>query len=394
MSNRIVIVGGGSAGITTAAHLLKSRSDLDVTIIEPSEKHYYQPLWTLIGGGVFPKEESERNQADFMPQGAKWMKDAVESFDPQNNSVKTSGGETVVYDYLVVCPGLQLNWSQIKGLTKDIVGKHGICCNYSFDTVESTWENIRNFKGGTALFTHPDTPVKCGGAPQKICYLAEDHFRKQGIRDQCSVVFALAKPRIFAVDPYASTLEKMVVRKGIDVKLQYNLKEIRPETQEAIFDQLDSGEEVTIKYEMLHVTPKMGPRDFIKNSPLAAESGWVDVDKHTTQHVKYKNVFSLGDTANLPTSKTGAAIRKQAPITARNILCLIGGKPLDGYYDGYTSCPLVTSYSTMVLAEFDYDKKPAETFPFDQSKERYSMYMLKKYGLPKFYWHGMLRGRA
>lgn len=394
MSNRIVIVGGGSAGITTAAHLLKSRSDLDVTIIEPSEKHYYQPLWTLIGGGVFPKEESERNQADFMPQGAKWMKDAVESFDPQNNSVKTSGGETVVYDYLVVCPGLQLNWSQIKGLTKDIVGKHGICCNYSFDTVESTWENIRNFKGGTALFTHPDTPVKCGGAPQKICYLAEDHFRKQGIRDQCSVVFALAKPRIFAVDPYASTLEKMVVRKGIDVKLQYNLKEIRPETQEAIFDQLDSGEEVTIKYEMLHVTPKMGPRDFIKNSPLAAESGWVDVDKHTTQHVKYKNVFSLGDTANLPTSKTGAAIRKQAPITARNILCLIGGKPLDGYYDGYTSCPLVTSYSTMVLAEFDYDKKPAETFPFDQSKERYSMYMLKKYGLPKFYWHGMLRGRV
>ena len=391
---KIVIVGGGSAGITTAARLLKSRSDLEVTIIEPSEKHYYQPLWTLVGGGVFPKETSERNQADFMPKGAKWLKDAVESFDPENNSVKTAGGETIAYDYLVVCPGLQLNWSEIKGLSKDIVGKHGICCNYSFDTVESTWENIRNFKGGTALFTHPDTPVKCGGAPQKICYLAEDHFRKQGIRDKCNVVFAVAKPRIFAVDPYASSLEKMTERKNIDVKLQHNLKEIRPETREAIFDQLDSGEEVTIKYDMLHVTPKMGPLDFIKNSPLAAESGWVDVDKHTTQHVKYPNVFSLGDTSNLPTSKTGAAIRKQAPTTANNILCLVDGKPLDGHYDGYTSCPLVTSYGTMILAEFDYEKNPAETFPFDQSKERYSMYLLKKYGLPKFYWHGMLRGRA
>ena len=395
MSNpKVVIVGGGSAGITTAAHLLNERPELDVTIIEPSEKHYYQPLWTLVGGGVFPKEESERNQADFMPQGAKWLKDAVESFDPEANTVKTAGGETVAYDYLVVCPGLQLNWSEIKGLTKEAVGKIGICCNYSFDTVESTWENIRNFKGGTALFTHPDTPVKCGGAPQKICYLAEDHFRKQGIRDKCNVVFALAKPRIFAVDPYATTLEKMTQRKGIDVKLQHSLKEIRPETKEAVFDNLDSGEEVTIKYDMLHVTPKMGPRDFIKNSPLAASDGWVDVDKHTTQHVKYPNVFALGDTSNLPTSKTGAAIRKQAPTTAQNILCLIDGKPLDGHYDGYTSCPLVTSYSSLVLAEFDYDKKPAESFPFDQSKERFSMYMLKKHGLPNLYWHGMLRGRA
>lgn len=394
MSKRIVIVGGGSAGITTAAHLLNARPDLDVTIIEPSEKHYYQPLWTLIGGGVFPKEESEREQADFMPQGSTWMKDAVESFDPDANTVKTADGQTVAYDYLVVCPGLQLNWSEIKGLTKDIVGKNGICCNYSFDTVESTWENIRNFAGGTALFTHPDTPVKCGGAPQKICYLAEDHFRKQGIRDKCNVVFALAKPRIFAVDPYASTLEKMIERKKIDVKLQHSLKEIRPEAKEAVFDRLDSSEEVTIKYDMLHVTPKMGPCDFIKNSPLAAECGWVDVDKHTLQHTQFANVFSLGDTSNLPTSKTGAAIRKQAPTVAENILCLVDGKPLAGHYDGYTSCPLVTSYSSLILAEFDYDKKPAETFPFDQSKERFSMYMMKKHGLPNLYWHGMLRGRA
>ena len=237
MSNpKIVVVGGGSAGITTAAHLLNTRPDLDVTIIEPSDKHYYQPLWTLIGGGVFPKEESEREQADFIPQGATWMKDAVESFDPQNNTVKTVGGESVAYDYLVVCPGLQLNWTGIKGLSKGIVGKHGICSNYSFDTVDSTWEAIRNFQGGTALFTHPNTPVKCGGAPQKICYLAEDHFRKQGIRDKCNVVFALAKPRIFAVDPYATTLEKMVERKNIDVKLQHNLKEIRPEAKEAVFE--------------------------------------------------------------------------------------------------------------------------------------------------------------
>lgn len=392
---KIVIVGGGSAGITVAAQLLKSGKSLDVTIIEPSKKHYYQPLWTLVGGGVFPKEESERNESDYIPNGANWVQDYVESFDPQSNSVKTRKGESIGYDYLVVCPGLQLNWTEIKGLSKEIVGTNGICSNYSFETVDSTWKTLRNFKGGTALFTHPLSMIKCGGAPVKICFLAEDYFRKQGIRKDCEVIFGVAMPRIFAVDRYARTLEAASEKRDIDVKLNHDMIEIRPESKEAVFQIIDSDEQVTIKYDMIHVTPKMGPPDFLKNSPLAAQDGgWAEVDKHTTQHTRYENVFALGDCSNLPTSKTGAAIRKQAPTTVSNILNMIDDQPLSGHYDGYTSCPLVTGYNSMVLAEFDYDKNPQESFPFDQSKERFSMMMLKKYGLPNLYWHGMLRGRA
>lgn len=391
---KIVVVGGGTAGLTVSAQLLKHDPELDVTVIEPSDKHYYQPLWTLVGGGIFPKEESQRNEADYMPRGAKWVKDYVESFDPESNSVQTRGGETIGYDYLVVCPGLQLNWTDIKGLSKDVVGTNGICCNYSFDTVDATWETLRKFKGGTALFTHPASKIKCGGAPVKICFLAEDYFRKHGIREKCDVIFAVAMPRIFAVDPYASTLEAATEKREMEVKLKHDMIEIRPEAKEAIFQILDSDQQVTIKYDMIHVTPKMGPPDFIKESPLADVDGWADVDKHTTQHTKFKNVFALGDCSNLPTSKTGAAIRKQAPATVANILDLIADQPLSGHYDGYTSCPLVTGYNSMVLAEFDYDKKPQESFPFDQSKERFSMMMLKKHGLPNLYWHGMLRGRV
>ena len=391
---RIVIVGGGTAGITVAALLLNSQTSLDVTVVEPSEKHYYQPLWTLVGGGIFPKEESERNEADFMPRGANWVKDFVESFDPQNNMLRTEGGQSIEYDYLVVCPGLQLNWNAIKGLTKDIVGTHGICSNYSYETVESTWQTLQDFNRGTALFTHPVTPIKCGGAPAKICFLAEDHFRRRGIRDQCEVIFCVAMPRIFAVDRYAQTLEQATERRNIDVQLNQDLVEIRPDSREAIFQNVETGEQKTIEYGMIHVTPKMGSPDFVKNSPLAGEGGWAEVDKHTTQHVRFANVFALGDVSSLPTSKTGAAIRKQAPVTVANILSMINGQPLDAKYDGYTSCPLVTSYNSMVLAEFDYDKNLQESFPFDQSKERFSMMMLKKYGLPNLYWHGMLRGRA
>ena len=393
--HQVLIIGGGSAGLTVAAYLSNNSNAPEIGIIEPSEKHYYQPIWTLVGGGVFPKEVSERNQADFIPAGATWIKDKVASFDPDNNNVTTDGGETISYDYMVVAPGIQIDWGKIPGLVESI-GKPGtgVCSNYSYETVESTWENIRNFRGGTAIFTQPNTPIKCGGAPQKICYLGEDHFRKSGIRDKCDVIFASASGGIFAVKKYADALNRVVDRKEIDARYQHNLIALHPDKREAVFEQLDSGKNVTLKYDMIHVTPPMSSPDFIKNSPLAADTGWVDVNKYTTQHTRYPNVFSLGDCSNLPTSKTGAAIRKQAPTTAANIMSLINGMPMSATYDGYTSCPLVTGYGSLILAEFDYDKNPKESFPFNQAQERYSMYALKAYGLPRLYWHGMLRGRA
>lgn len=235
--------------------------------------------------------------------------------------------------------------------------------------------------------------MKCGGAPQKICYLADEHFRQEGIRDRCKLIFAIAKPTIFDVKRYADTLDKVIQRKQIEPRFNHNLIELRPDTKEAVFEQLDGGEDVIVTYDMIHVTPPMSAPSFVADSPLADEAGWVDVDKHTLRHNRFDNVFSLGDCSSLPTSKTGAAIRKQAPVVAKNVRAAIKGRPLTASYNGYTSCPLVTGYGKLVLAEFDYDKIPAETFPFDQSKERWSMYLLKKHGLPLLYWHGMLKGR-
>jgi sulfide:quinone oxidoreductase len=392
---QVLIVGGGSAGITVAAYLRNGANPPEVAILEPSTKHYYQPIWTLVGAGVFDKSISERDEANLIPPGATWLQDAVATFEPENNQVTTAGGQTISYDYLVVTVGLQLNWDAIPGL-KESVGKAGtgVCSNYSYGTVSSTWETIRNLKSGTAVFTHPATPIKCGGAPQKICYLAEDHFAKRGVRNNINVIFCSADPKIFAVEKYARTLDQVIARKRIDARFRTNLVALRPDQKEADFVQLDTGATSTINYDMIHVTPPQGPPNFIKNSPLAAETGWVSVHPATTQHTKYANVFACGDCSNLPTSKTGAAIRKQAPVLAQNLLMAIQGMPPSAIYDGYTSCPLVTGYGSLVLAEFDYDKQPQESFPFDQSQERYSMYALKAYGLPQLYWHGMLRGRV
>ena len=392
LSHNIVIIGGGNGGISVAARLCRALRSPDVAIIEPSEKHYYQPLWTLVGGGVFPKERSEHSEASVIPQKAAWIHDSVTEVHPEENFLVLAGGRTVAYTYLMVAPGIQINWGQIKGLPESL-GKDGVCSNYSYEYVDKTWEFIKSFKGGNAVFTHPATPIKCGGAPQKIAYLADDQFRKAGVRDKSNVVFATANAAIFQVKRYADTLTKVAARKGIDIRFRHNLTEVRAASREAVFENLDSRETVVLPYDLLHVTPPMSAPDFIKGSALANADGWVDVDKNTLQHVRFPNVFSLGDASSLPTSKTGAAIRKQAPVLVRNLLAIKHGQPMPASYDGYTACPLVTGYGRLVMAEFDYDLTPQETFPFDQSKERRSMYLLKAYGLPPMYWHGIMRGR-
>ena len=388
----VLILGGGTAGISVAARLRRADPRLGVAIVEPSEHHYYQPLWTLVGGGVFAAEASRRAERDLVPSGATWIRDRVAEILPGEKAVLTSGGERLEYDRLVVALGIQIDWNAIPGLA-GAVGSDGVCSNYSYEHVEYTWQCIRSFGGGTALFTVPNTAVKCGGAPQKIMYLADDAFRKNGVRDRTEIVFASPQKAIFAVEKYRRTLEQVIARKGIDARFRQDLVELRPATREAVFEHLDTKERTTIRYDMIHVTPPMSAPDVVKKSALAGPQGWCEVDKHTLRHPRFPDVFALGDAAGLPTSKTGAAIRKQAPVVVANLLAAIAGKEPTASYDGYTSCPIVTGYGRMVLAEFDYDLAPRETFPFDQSKERYSMWLLKTQLLPRLYWHGMLRGR-
>jgi sulfide:quinone oxidoreductase len=390
---RILVLGGGTAGITVAAQLRRKMQDYDLAIIEPSTKHYYQPLWTLVGAGVFPKEQSERNESAFIPKGADWIQDHVAELCPEQNCVTTRGGRRIRYDFLVIALGIQIDWAKIPGLVEGI-GRQQICSNYSYQQVDYTWECIRNFQGGNAIFTMPNTAVKCGGAPQKIMYLADDQFRKLGVRDKTHVTFASAQGSLFAVEKYRKTLEQVAERKGIDVRLQHNLVELKPDSKEAVFESGESKERTTLPFDMIHVTPPMSAPDILKSSSLANQAGWADVDMYTLQHPKFPNVFPIGDCSGLPTSKTGAAIRKQAPVLVQNLLAAMRGEPLLAKYQGYTSCPIVTGYGRLVLAEFDYEGIPKETFPVDQSKERLSMYLLKAYALPKLYWHFMLRGLA
>lgn len=397
--HQIVIIGGGAAGITSASLLLIQNPSLDIAIIEPAEKHYYQPGWTMVGGGVFQLQDTVRNEQDVLPQDVKWIKDYALKLDPDNNTVLTKEGLQVEYDYLIVCPGIQINWHLIKGL-KEAIGKNGVTSNYSSIYAPYTWELIKNFQGGNAIFTYPNTPIKCGGAPQKIMYMADDMFRKSGVRDRTNVIYCTTTPKMFFVKEYSDVLDGVVAKRNIQVKFRCNLKEIKADSKEAIFDLTkddEKVEEITLKYDMIHVAPPQSAPDFIKESPLAIPNnpfGWVDVNKDTLQHNRYPNVFALGDASSLPTSKTAAAIRRQAPVLVENLLALMTSQSVQNRYNGYTCCPLITGYNKLVMAEFDgYTFTPMSSFPFNPAKERWSMWVMKKDILPWVYWNRMLKGQ-
>jgi len=393
---QVLIIGGGNAGISTAAQLLRRKKDLQIAIIEPSEKHYYQPAWTLVGAGIFNVNKTIRSEASVMPKNVKWIKEAAVTFEPEQNKITTSVGNNYTYDYLVVAPGIQLNWNGVKGL-KETIGKNGVTSNYLFQYAPYTYECLKNIKAGdTILFTAPSTPVKCGGAPQKVMYMTADYLRKKGLLKEVTLEFVSGGSMLFGVKKYAATLQKMVDKYGVTLHFKHDLVEIDAEKKQATFKLMSGWGNVTVtkKFDMIHVTPPQSAPDFIRQSPLADAKGWIDVDKFSLQHTKFKNIFALGDATNTPNAKTGAAVRKQVPVLVKNLISLIEKKPMEGKYSGYGSCPLTVGYGRLVLAEFGYDNKIMETFPFDQAKPRWSMWILKKYILPWLYWHKILKGTA
>lgn len=396
MHHRTVIIGGGNAGLSVAARLRNAGQD-DVAVIEPSTEHYYQPLWTLVGGGTAKRRESVRPQAQVMPQGVAWIKDSVSEIDPDARTVTLASGGAVSYDYLIVSPGLQLDWNRVPGMAAAIATPSA-SSNYDYELAPKTWKLIKGMRQGTAVFTMPSGPIKCAGAPQKIAYLAADYWQQQGVLDAIRIVLVLPTPGMFGVEVFAKELDLVAKRYGIEVHFSSEVTEIDPTAQTVTITDNSSQSSEQVDYTMLHVVPPQSAPDWIKHSPVAKAddpNGYVDIDPNTLQHVRWPEIFSLGDAGSSPNSKTGAAIRKQAPVVVENLLAAMEHRPLEGRYEGYASCPLTTSRNTMLLAEFDYSMQPAPSIPvIDTTHERRDMWYLKRYGLPAMYWNLILKGRA
>lgn len=393
----VVIVGGGSAGIATASSLLKRNPKLDIAIIEPSEEHYYQPGWTMVGAGVFGKDITRRTEEQVMPKEVSWIRASASGFAPDESKVLLCDGSEVHYRVMVACPGIKLDWDAVPGL-RETLGTNGVTSNYGYDLAPYTNLLVKQFKGGRALFTQPPMPIKCAGAPQKAMYLSCHRWEKTGLLKAIDVQFHSAGAVLFGIAAYVPALMEYVERYGAHLNFESKLVAIDGAAKVATFEQ-KRGDQVTRveeHFDMIHVVPPQVAPDFVRSSPLAAASGFIEVNEATLQHPRYANVFALGDACSASNAKTAAAARKQAPVVAVNVLAALDGKPPVADYDGYGSCPLTVEAGKIVLAEFGYDGRLLPSFPnwlIDGTRPSRLSWLLKDTILPPLYWHGMLKGR-
>lgn len=393
----VVIVGGGSAGIATASSLLRRRRGLKVAVIEPSDVHYYQPGWTMVGAGVFSADFTRREEARVMPAGVTWIRQSASGFAPDDRRVILADGSDVSYRVLVACPGIKLDWAAIPGLP-DTLGKHGVTSNYGYDLAPYTHQLVSQLRSGRALFTQPPMPIKCAGAPQKAMYLSCDRWRRAGLLRDVDVQFHNAGAVLFGVAAYVPALMEYVERYGIHLNFESKLVAIDGAGKVATFEQKRDGEvrRVEERFDMIHVVPPQVAPDFVRSSPLAAPSGYIEVNEATLRHVRYPDIFALGDACSASNAKTAAAVRKQAPVVAVNVLAALDGKDPVADYDGYGSCPLTVERGKIVLAEFGYGGKLLPSFPtwlIEGRRPSRLAWLLKDTILPPVYWHGMLKGR-
>ncbi|MDO7210344.1 FAD/NAD(P)-binding oxidoreductase [Acinetobacter nosocomialis] len=383
--------------MSVASSLLSREPHLDIVIIDPADTHYYQPGWTMVGGGIFKPQVTARSMASVIPSKVKWMKAAVAGFDPEHNQVILEGCQPIQYKALVVCPGLKLNWHGIEGLVETL-GKNGVTSNYRYDLAPYTWELVQQLNGGKAIFTQPPMPIKCAGAPQKAMYLSADYWLKQGKLKDISIHFYNSGCVLFGVKEYVPALMQYVEKYGSELHFNHQLVKVDGPEKKAWFKVVNDENAALVEtnFDMLHVVPPQQAPDFIRASTLTDEAGWVSVNPQTLQHTQHANIFALGDVMNAPNAKTAAAARAQAPIVAVNVIAQLKGEQNFCEYNGYGSCPLTVERGKIVLAEFGYGGKLLPSFPkwlIDGQKPSRLAWLLKEQILPPIYWQGMLKGR-
>ena len=408
---KIVIIGGGAAGISMAARLKSWLDKPDITLIDPSDRQFYQPGFTLIASGVYQPDDVWRKQEDCIPNDIKWIKDSVAAVDPVWNQVTTKNNGKIAYDFLVLTPGIQINWEKVEGITQATLGQGNAHSIYDFEGAQKTWKAIQEFSktGGRGIYTDTYTKHKCGGAPKKICLLTEHYTRKQGTRETVDLNFYTASKELYDVPFFTPRLLEIYKERNIPINLNVRVKGVDTAAKQVHFEKIETVGDQKVytpfveDYDFLHFTPPMSAPDFVREAGLGwtegklAADAWVMVDKETLVHKTYPNIVSLGDVAGIPTSKTSAAIRKQVPIAAKNLISLMEGKEPAEKYDGYAACPIVTDYGHVLLCEFNYKKEAQNSFPFtllDTSKEQWTAWLLKVYFLKPMYFYGMLNGWA
>lgn len=390
-AHQVVVVGGGNGGLSVAGRLRRAGMT-DIAVVEPSQTHYYKPLFSHIAGGTARASEAVRPQADVMPDGVGWIPDAVNAVDPQNRRVHLASGDTLRYDQLILSPGIRNDWDAVPGLDEAMNSPHG-ASNYDFALARKASQLLRSMRSGTVVFVQAPGPASCAGAAQKPMYQACAYWRAMNVLHDIHVVLLVPSPTIFGIPEIDAELQRSIDEYDIDVRTGTVLHEVDPDERTIVFGS-DEGERQQLRYDLLMVEPPQKAPEWIRASGLADDAGFVAVDPRSLRSTTHPDIWALGDAAGTANSKSGGALRKQTKVLAENLRAVVDGRDPTSAYDGYGVCPFTVSRSTAVFAEFDDQLRLMPSLWRSSYRESRMNWIIDRQIFPQVYWHMILQGRA
>ena len=399
---RILILGAGAAGLAAASRLVRRLDGAEITLIDRRREHLYQPGFTLVAAGLKSKDYVVSATRDHVPAGANLIEEAAAEIDPVSRTVTTESGRRLSYDFLIVATGLALDYGAIEGMDVARIGRDGLGSVYAGpEQAEATWRAMSDFadRGGAGIFLRPATEMKCAGAPLKYAFITDDILRRRGNRGRAELTYNAHNRVLFSVPIVAEKVRMLYQDRGIRVTHDHVLRAIDPGRRIATFR--TPGGDVEQRYDFINVVPPMRAPQVVRNSPLPWQSGpfaadgWAEVDRATLRHVRFPEVFCVGDVAGVPKGKTAASVKWQVPVAVDHLVAAIQGRESAERYNGYTSCPLITRIGRAMLVEFDYNDNLVPSFPgvIAPLEELWITWIMKEVGLKPTYL-AMLRGRA
>ncbi|MBN2481570.1 MAG: NAD(P)/FAD-dependent oxidoreductase [Bacteroidales bacterium] len=392
---KIIILGAGTAGTIMANRLRKAldREEWNITIIDKEKRHYYQPGFLFIPFGIYDKQDVIKPKSDFIPAGVSLLYQEIDRIDPENHRVVLTNGKSLDYDFLIIASGARISPEETPGM-KDKFWHKEIFDFYTVEGALALREYFRSWEGGKLVLAITEMPFKCPVAPIEFVCLAEAFFTEKGIRDKVEISFVTPLAGAFTKPVATQMLSDLLKEKDINIIPDFYIERIDNENKKLI-----SYDEREVPFDVLTIIPVNKGADFVGKSGLGDDLNYVPVNRHTLQHETYKDIFAIGDAADLPTSKAGSVAHFSADILFENILSAIDNRPLKAHFDGHSNCYIETGYGKGALIDFNYETEPLPgTFPLPGIGPFGLLQNTKinHYGKLLFrwiYWHILLKGK-